>query len=266
MIFDKISSFFSNPLAKALLASLLGALLTVIQNKIRNYIKLKPFHIIWDNILNHEENIYIAVSDIPLNEFPILEENTTAKLPNNVPLLGVQEAVGLAELRQAMKIAYPNKKVSPTLSRDFKFYTSSFIAVGGPSVNLATYEILINNKLNHNIEMVYPEHYAIDKKNDIEYKPYLINNEIKEDYGFIIINRNPFNRNKTVCLIFGVWPQGTLAAIQVMTELNIEKKYVKNLTTLINRKRSVLVIVKTKIAGLVQGTPEIVLLRELMEQ
>ncbi|MEH1937346.1 MAG: hypothetical protein V7L14_27295 [Nostoc sp.] len=265
MIFATINSFLSNPLVQALLGAILGAFITTIQNKIRNYIRLKPFHLIWDNIFDDEENIYIAVSDIPLDKFPIFKQNSTSQLPNNVSLLGVQEAVGLAELRQAMKIAYPNKKIYPDISRDFNFYTSSFISVGGPSVNSTTYEILINSKLKNQIEIVYPEHYAIDKKNNVEYKPDLIRNEIKEDYGFIIVNRNPFNPNKTVCLFFGVWPQGTRAAIQTMIELNVKEKYVRQLTKLIKRKCPILVIVKTKVVGLVQGTPEIVLLRELID-
>jgi hypothetical protein len=263
LIFAKINFFLSNPLVQALLGAIVGALVTSIQNRVRNYVKLKPFHIIWDDIINDEENIYIAVSDIPLDEFPIIESNTTSQLPSNVPLLGVQEAVGLAELRQALKVAYPSKKITPYLSKEFTFYNSSFISVGGSSVNLATYEILINNNLDTEVKIVYPDHYAIETRDNVEYKPYLIKNKIKEDYGFIIIHRNPFNFEKTVCMLFGVWPQGTLAAIQTMIELNIKQKYVKQLINLRKKKCPVLVIVKTKVVGLGQGSPEIIRVRKL---
>jgi hypothetical protein len=119
--------------------------------------------------------------------------------------------------------------------------------------------------------MFYPEHYAVDGADGKRYDAELVppapeNGSIVKDYGFIIVGPNPYDKQKTVCLAFGIWPPGTKAALDALTDPDMTSGYGREFIEKLKTHRGVLAVVETEVHGPQQGRPVFVKVRDLLPQ
>lgn len=229
----------------------------------RRFLRQRPFHHIWDAILVDAEDVYIVYSDMALREFKIFGMDATSELPRNVPLLPVQEAVGISDLYRALRDSYRKRRIHMDSARDFRRYDKTIISIGGPSVNRVTNEFLNNRRIDSKFRMIYPDHVAEDDADETQYTCDERDGEIVHDYGFIFIAPNPLNRAHTFCALFGIWPQGSRAAVKTLVEPARSDAHYKHFIGRVKARSGVFGVVKAEVAGLIPGEPEFVKVREL---
>jgi hypothetical protein len=246
----------------------LGVLLAWAFDATRFYIQQRPFHAVWDGIIGDQRHIPIVIGGIKQGGFH--PENTPpgseTPLPSNVHLIAAQDTIASSLLQQRLVRVYGIDSAI-TESEGFNELRSTFVTVGGSSVNETTYDILVQRKLDKKFKMFYPEHYAIDAFDGTRYDPDITPDKksIVKDFGFIMVGPNPYDQKKTVCVLFGIWPQGTGAALDALidpdTESVLGRKFIEKLHT----HRSVLAVVETVVNGLQQGRPVFVKVRDLAQ-
>lgn len=189
-----------------------------------------------------------------------------ATLPENVPLLGVQEAIGISFLRQNLTNEFGVRAFNLVEDSGFnsRKTSASFVSVGGSSINDITYDMLVEQKLDKYFKMIYPDHYAVDEADGETYRAQLQNGLISKDYGFILIGRNPYDTNKFVFLAFGIWPQGTRAALDALADPDLHSPKGQEFIEKIKEGKGVVAIVEIKVSRLDQGHPTFVKVRDLV--
>jgi hypothetical protein len=229
----------------------------------RRAIQRRPFHQIWNALLGDAEVVNIVYADVALPEFEIAEMREKSRLPRNVPLLGVQEAVGLAAVAGALRQHYGNRRIEVNSARDFHQYEETVISIGGPSVNRVTKEFLEKHKLDSKFSITYPAHVAADAADGSEYRCDERDDEIVGDYGFIFIAPNPLNPSNTVCILFGIWPQGSRAATKMLVEPERSDPHFKDFLARVQARSGVFAVVKSAVMGLRPGEPKFIKVRGL---
>jgi hypothetical protein len=264
-IWQKWSSGFRATLFSAWTRTVIGAILGIVLawavDAITIHIEERPFHSVWDSIIGNQGRIPIVIGGIKQGAFrpeftPPLSES---KLPDNVHLIGVQDAIASSLLQQRLVKVYGKDSVisEPEVFSEIR---STFVSVGGWSVNATTYDILVQRKIDAKFHMFYPEHYAVDEADAKKYETAFIELEngkksIIKDYGFIIIGPNPYDREKMVCLVFGIWPQGTSAALEALIEPDIKSDLGREFIKKVQARQGVLAVVDTEVKGFEQGRP-----------
>ncbi|HEV8490963.1 MAG TPA: hypothetical protein VGR76_01780, partial [Candidatus Angelobacter sp.] len=117
----------------------------------------------------------------------------------------------------------------------------------------------------------YPSHYAedygqIDEKTGHApklYAPDIANRRITHDFGFIVIGPNPFDRSRTVCALYGIWPQGTQAAIRALTRPDTRNPLFTELLNRLERHEGVVAVVETNVWSFTAESPRIIAVRKL---
>jgi hypothetical protein len=262
----------ASPWTQGFIFLILGAVLTWAIDRIHIGIQQRPFHGVWDPIIENEGRVPIVIGGIkqvsfhPQGTGPKKE----SKLPANVHLVGVQDATASALLQQRLARVY-GKDTAIVEPEGFSDFKSTFVSVGGWSVNSVTYDILVLRKLDAKFQMFYPEHYAVDGADGKRYDAELVppapeNGSIVKDYGFIIVGPNPYDKQKTVCLAFGIWPPGTKAALDALTDPDMTSGYGREFIEKLKTHRGVLAVVETEVHGPQQGRPVFVKVRDLLPQ
>jgi len=232
----------------------------------RSWLTNRPFKQIWQGIAQDQRTVPIVMGDVTFKEFPLPDylQSKTARLPGNVSLVGVDDAMGVSLLREALvnRFGVIDAPLIFAGEADPFVTTSSFVSVGGASVNRMTHRVLDLRKLDSKLKMIYPDHYAVDEKDNQPYRAEEQEGRVTSDYGFIIVGPSPFNPHKTVCVVFGIWPQGTRAAIQALVDPESSPKG-KELVDRIKDNRRVVAIVRTEVTNLNQGPPQLVKVRDL---
>jgi hypothetical protein len=72
---------------------------------------------------------------------------------------------------------------------------------------------------------------------------------------------SPWNAEKKICLLFGLWPQGTLAAVDGILKRCRPAKLANQFRGALKRQQNVIAILRITITGLLQGTGEFVKVR-----
>lgn len=257
-----VRSIWKSPWTQSIATTLLGIVLSWVAVKVHIYLRQRPLHAVWDNIIAEQGEIPIVIGNTRIKEFQPLNTNSSSRLPDNAPLLGEQEAVAISTLRQALAAAYSSKSVDVYEYQRFPSMEThtSFISVGGASINDITGDML-RHKLDSNLRVVYPDHYALD--GSTRYDPTLKNGKVVKDYGFIVIGPNPYDSTKTVCLAFGIWPQGTSAALDLLTNPPTESDRGKEFIKRVKTHQGVVAILSVQVNQLSQGRPTIELVRQL---
>jgi hypothetical protein len=232
--------------------------------RVHVYIKQRPLHAIWDSIIAEQQEIPIVIGSVRQREFQPLNANSESRLPENVPLLGEQEAVAISTLRQNLAAAYSDK--SPRVYEYQSFPDtethSSFISVGGASINDITGDMLIRHHLDSDLRIFYPDHYARDGKT--RYDAVLDEeNRVVKDYGFIVVGPNPYDSTKTVCLVFGIWPQGTRAALDALTNPDTDSAKGQEFIERVKKHEGTVAVLGVDVNKLSQGRPTFVVVRPL---
>jgi hypothetical protein len=220
-----------------------------------------PFHEIWDPILEGANSIPIVIGGIRAEGFTPIGTDKPVRLPRNVLLVGVEDGAGMSLLRESLVRAFGRNK-RPTLHQPDDFgdnIKTSFVSVGGPSVNKVTGRILAYTI---GIQMVYPadlldDPYAMigQRKFSAEQDP---QGNVTKDVGFIIVKPNPFAPDHTVCVVFGIWPYGTSAALEELSTPDMTNTHFKEFVRQAKLHAPFVAVVETKVEGLQHGTPDLV--------
>ena len=241
--------------------AILTALVIAIGAKTVRSIHRRPLRRIWNPIVGKQKTIHLILPSFKLASFHIEIANSDSPIPDNVVLMPFAEALGISDLKRTLEKLYPKKRVILHDSDRFTDFKESFISIGGPSINRVTHELVSVRKIDKGFSIHYPAHAAEDTVPPTAvYSPQKNGNMIIEDYGFIIISDNPFDTEKRVCIVFGVWANGTNSAIQSLIGVNDSAK---NIGTYVRKHRNVLVTTRSNVTGVFTGLPEIAKMRPL---
>jgi len=236
-------------IAVNILASIIIFVCGYIFKSIIELYKLRPLHMFWKKFTKDSEQVYLIFSTTPTFNKDIKEyqKNTVAI----AAVLGMAELIGMfkTNFKQVPIIPYPESEFS---SRNVGH---NLICMGGPPTNRISH--LINEKL-HEIVHMKDNHLAI--KNGDLYSSVIINDSIKEDFGFILVTKNPFSAKHYVCWFAGIFAYGTQAAIKACT-----LRYISETFTHIRKIDSFLVIVKCSVVDDFASEPEIVKVYNFLE-
>lgn len=220
------------------------------------WVTYKNFHKLWDVLLaSKDSNTRVVIGALKLKEIAVGDPPGPVQLPKNVFVVADEDAIAAAELRAVLVREYSDRNIELRVAEEAVDIRDNTILVGGGSVNKITKNFL--PQLSKQVAIVYPDHYALyagqrydAKKNG--------DGEISEDYGFIVIGPNPHDSTKKVCLVFGIWPQGTYAAIEALTRPEIlNSPHGKELVQKLLTRGSLVARVNTKVLGYARGKPEI---------
>lgn len=164
----------------------------------------------------------------------------------------------------------------------------NFFTVGGPTVNDMTRDLVAvwddsktsveqayhfekGNTLDGKLVIHYPAHYVEDfgqSNGEVPgpkvYKPKTDETgRILNDFGFIIIGPNPYDHTKMVCALYGVWPQGTQAAVRALVRPDAANPLFQDLLRRVRSREGVVAIVETKVFALTAESPSLVFIRSL---
>src|SRR6202035_1236390 len=214
--------------------------------------------------------IAVLVPSITQKEFYIPIVGTCSSIPRNIPLMPFSEAIAISLMFTALRSVFSGKRLrlESATSADFAGHV---IAIGGPSVNEATHALLNNQKLSCHLSIHYPEHYVTDGFRQREFRSEMVGGQIIDDYGFVIIGRNPYHPAYMAIVLMGVWANGTNSAVQAFLGLPRLEKKRKNgnernydlVRSDIERVRKgdancVTIISRSRVLGLLTGEPAIV--------
>ncbi|WP_327085599.1 hypothetical protein OIE66_24970 [Nonomuraea sp. NBC_01738] len=181
----------------------------VLANRLRLRLRLRHLA----RLIPPDGKVQVVLPSAKIENFEIKgESDLTAKQPPNVLMMPMAEAMGIAQLVLALRHLTAEKKIYLTTDKNVSPDYKLTIAVGGPSVNSESGQIL---KAYPHFRLVYPDHVAHHgaTKYDPEIKD---NGELAEDYGFVFVHRKT-DRTEVVCC--GVWGTGTEAAIKGLLNL-----------------------------------------------
>jgi hypothetical protein len=191
-------------------------------------------------------------------------------LPQNVSFIGVQEAMGVRELQQKLSTSYRKVRFPLVAPSTLVHLSGTFFCIGGPFANEITAHLLQHRNLAPDLELKPPDPIARDLKDQTSYEASrasivglsATDQPLLNDFGFIIIAPNPYNQSAKVCVLFGLWPQGSNAAIRFLMSpkrTKPEKEFLK----LAKSQRGVFAVVETKVHGFDQGLPVLIKARSL---
>ena len=245
----------------------MGVILAWAVDTARIHIQQRPFRAVWDNIIGDQRSIAIVIGGMKQESFhpEHTPSNSVSKVPQNVHLLGVQDAIASSLLQQRLVSVYGmGALISEPI--DFNDIRSTFISVGGWSVNARTYDVLVQNKLDAKFQMFYPEHYAVDGFDGKRYNAELdADKNVVKDYGFIIVGQSPYDQEKMVCVAFGIWPQGTSASLHALIDPDVKSQLGREFIAKLRTHQGVLAVVETRVSGLQPGRPVLIKVRDLIK-
>ncbi len=214
----------------------------------------RPSHEMWDPILEGAKSIPIVIGGIQLEAFTPIGTDKPVRIPRNVLLVGVDDGAGMSLLRESFVRTFRRKKVTLYKPHDFgdKILTS-FVSIGGPSVNEVTGRIMARTT---GLQMVYPDHYAVigQRKFSAEQDP---QGNVIKDCGFIIVTPNPLAPRHLVCVVFGIWPYGTSAALEALSTPEMRNPDFQKFVEKVKLHAPVVAVVGTKVEGLQHGPPDL---------
>jgi hypothetical protein len=247
------------------LQPLFWMLLVLAAQKVWSWYTSRPLRQLWGGIIQSQERVPIVLGDVPAANFVIPDSGgKVAHLPPNAPFVGVGDAVGTALLQILVRDFHRNVAVEFSSESGPDTTQLNFVAVGGPSVNMVTRRVLVDENLDAGLRIVYPDHYAVDGANGQQFHAEFDQmGRITADYGFIVVGPNPFRKDKVACLVFGIWPPGTRAAVEEL--LSPEPSPLgKELVKRIKKHQGAVAVVKTSVTNLSQGGPRIIEVRPLL--
>lgn len=137
-------------------------------------------------------------------------------LPPAVRLVGLLDGLAFGRLRDLLEAATPGTPLEICSHDRVDEMSRPLISLGGPSVNELTGSILAKSLMQRGVWMKYPEHVStvLDRSYVLEY----VAGEAHADYGFLVFTRNEWNPTTGCCLVYGVYPAGTWAAVRLLED------------------------------------------------
>jgi 2-polyprenyl-3-methyl-5-hydroxy-6-metoxy-1,4-benzoquinol methylase len=210
--FDLIFSSF----AKQASVWLLGIFTSVTLFLIRRSVRRIPLAVFFErnSIVCKNSRTLIAVPGF-LN--PALRVGRTIeRLPNSVRLIGLLDALALHRLLDTLVKTFDLKAIELRMHDRFDQQTNPIISVGGASVNEMTGSILSKTFLQRGISMSYPAH--ILRVLGEHFVAEIVADRVEADYGILLISRSKWNEDVGCCVVFGIYPAGTSAAVRLIED------------------------------------------------
>jgi hypothetical protein len=263
-VLETLSEIFELPFAETIAV----ALVTLSVAWLRAKLKYRLFHRVWDRLADKRKDIHIVFPSFNVKQFDIDIVKKKSRIPSNIFLIPLAESLGISQLIQVFERVYRGKRVILHSSNSFAFLTEDFVTIGGPSINRITDLLLNHHNLDCSLRITYPDHYVEDQCDGETYAVQELNGEINNDFGFIIISKNPFNPKAVVFVLYGVWAHGTNSAIQTLTRLIIDKQQTPSVRRLVDRldaQGEVTIVSESKIYGFTTGVPDIIKIRDVVK-
>ncbi len=265
-------SRFQLPIVQTIFGAFLGLSVPPMVKWVRRRFRIGNFYSLMDTILKSEAVVPLVVPHIRTAAFHVLRSPSNAiSPPENVSFIGLQEALGVATFRQTLSGAYPQKRFPLATPPNFALQDCTCICIGGPFANELTSHLLYHCNLISDFELKAPDPVARDLRTGQTYAAVKIpasassqaGETLLSDFGFIVVASNPYNPEKSICLAFGLWPQGSQAALRYLLAPRSESQLEKKFLRMVSLRQGVLAIVETKVHELTQGEPRLVNVREL---
>jgi hypothetical protein len=213
-----------------------------------------------DNLMKGETSLHIAVATTTHPAFHRLGSGDPITLPENAPFLPFGQAMGMADLRGAVNDRY-GKKRSVEIEYADRFglgWKHSFVALGGPYVHPIVKDVLDRGLVQGFAVEDGPvvkdegERFHASRDGTTPRSP------LTTDIGVIIWMRNPYNESRKLCILFGLWPPGTFAAVDAFLNRSVaDAKLQRKFRRLVRSGQDCVAIVETSISALTIGVPTI---------
>jgi hypothetical protein len=229
-------------------------------HRIRRGFTLDPL----DHLMKGEASLHISVATTTPPTFRRLGSEDDIVLPENAPFLPFGQAMGMADLRSSVNERYGKKRcVELDYSDRFGLgWKHNFIALGGPYVHKTVKEVLDRGLVpGFTIEdgpIVHDEGdiFQAGRNGNSPESP------LSSDIGIIIWMRNPYNTSRKLCILFGLWPPGTFAAVDAFLQKSAgDHKWKCKFRRIVKSGQNCIVIVETSISSLTRGVPTILKVR-----
>jgi SAM-dependent methyltransferase len=280
-MFDQAFDFILPGFVKQVTVWLLGIFTSVSLFLIRRSVARIPLAVFLErtSIIHKNSRTLIAVPGF-LN--PALRVGRAIEsLPNSVRLIGLLDGLALHRLQDILTKTFDSKAIELRMHDRFDEQTSPIISIGGASVNEMTGSILSKSFLQRGISMTYPSH--ILRVLGDQFSAEIVADRIEADYGVLLVSKNKWNEEVGCCVIFGIYPAGTSAAVrlledpmrthflQSLTQLSAFQIWIRLLLDRFRVRRfseleaDWVVVVKCELSGdgLHPGEPRIVVARKL---
>lgn len=265
---ESVETFLAaHPMESGLLFALIGALILpiflMIVKLCRYLFRRKS---IMDIIFAKEQFVHLVTAHMMQTSFERISDGHHINLPKNAPFLPSNIAIGATLIYSYAHKRYGDRK-EVLLHFDDENWGGdehAFISIGGPFVNKFA-QMAVEHKHIPNFGIVDNIPTAQDEKNSYQAVRDTSNQPdaaIVTDYGFLIHMKNPRNPSIKVCLVFGLWPQGTQAAISVLLNPGRRSGLARRLHRAIRRGTDVIGIVRVNVKGLILDQPQLVKVRE----
>jgi hypothetical protein len=273
-VLDGLNTALSRyPLVALLAGALLGGLVSGIlelffprivnrlMHRVRRGIVLDPL----DVLMKGQASLHVVVGNVPTVDFRRLGPGDPIILPPNAPFLPFGMAMGMADLRAAVSRRFGS-------SRSLEFHDPdhcgesikhSFIALGGPYIHPIVKSVLDQGLVP---EFAIQDGPIASDQADVyssSREGVQSDGPLASDIGVLIWVRSPYNESCKLCILFGLWPQGTLAAVDALINKVGPRSKCSEFRRHIRRGDDCIAIVRSNISGLIVGTPTILKVRAL---
>jgi hypothetical protein len=258
----------SHPAEAGLAFAIIGSIVVPAWSWLRNLlIWLIRRRSIIELIFQDEDRVYLVTSHMKQTSFQRIGTNQVINLPSNAPFLPSNIAISTALINNYARDRYGDRKTAVLHfdNDNWGANAHNFISIGGPFVNEIAKRIIDANSIPEFQITNIPT--AVDQTDtyEAERESRSTNPDapLATDYGFAIHTKNPFNPEKRIVIVFGLWPQGTQAAVAaVLDPAAPSSRNFKMFYKAVKRGRSVIGIVQVRIRGLILERGELIKVRE----
>ena len=222
-----------------LLSALIFFLLGVVSKSIFDTIRKKnPVRSFWGECLKSSVNIIVPSGPENYDEFSFHT--------------GYSDLTAAAEIKALLTSHHKKPKEIRILEvkHDGNRLKENLVLIGGPVTNEITMRIFQDIA----VPFSFMGHTLIDNLNSKEYKPKSdTNGQVLEDYGLVLRNVNPYNKQKEIIIIAGCYGHGTYSGAVAVTDYEILRD--------INRKvkpKSRGILVKSHVIHEIPQKPDLV--------
>jgi len=245
--------------------AIIGALVLPVTAWVKHIISLTADRpTLMDLIFKHEDYVHAIISHMKQTSFQPIGLTNTIILPNNSLFLPSSIATSIVLLSIYCHNKYGTRK-TPMFHYDHDTWDAqdhNFISVGGPFVNPLVKSILDSKKIPEFLIDQIPTaldkgtRYQAERENTAAQDAPII-----KDYGFIIYMQNPYNPAKKICILFGLWPQGTQGAVETILGQANRSALFNQFYRYVRKGQDVIGVVQVTVTGLLVGKAEIIKFR-----
>jgi hypothetical protein len=199
----------SHPIESGVSFAVIGALIAPVATQIRK-LRTLLFHrpTIIDLVFKSEDHVHAVVYHMTQESFTRIG-GQQLRLPTNAVLLPYGDAISRELLSSYCHKRYSGRRTAIFHDHDdrWEMKDHNFICVGGPFTNKIAKRVLESIKIpdftidNIPTGLDSGDRYEAERENAST----TADAPLVKDYGFIIFMKSPWNRDKKICLLFGLW-------------------------------------------------------------